>query len=118
MRLSSNGRMTPIPGAAFGASSLLFDGSNFFETALCDACSGTLWRIPVSGAPAIMAWAGFAAVDDECAYFSSLQGYLDGGIDPQMGIFSVSKSYALCCDRSTSECSTSPCPAEMDAGSD
>jgi hypothetical protein len=78
--------------------SLAFDGSNFFETVGCDVCSGTLVRISPSGTPPVtMASAGFVAVDDECVYFSVVEGFglpsgADGGI-PGTGIYSVEKSY-------------------------
>lgn len=81
-----NGSVVNISAPVFPWS-LVFDGSNFFETVGCDVCSGTLMRIPASGAPATaMASAGFVAVDDECVYFS-----VAGGLS---GIFSVAKSYA------------------------
>jgi hypothetical protein len=93
-----NGTVTTISAPVFPWS-LAFDGSSFFETVGCDLCTGTLVRIPASGAPATsMASAGFAAVDDECVYFSVLDGFdlpsnVDGAI-PGTGIFSVAKSYA------------------------
>jgi hypothetical protein len=79
--------------------SLVFDGSSFFETVGCDLCSGTLVRIPSTGAPPVkMVDAGFAAVDDECVYISVSAGFDlpsadDGGI-PGSGIYSVPKSYS------------------------
>jgi hypothetical protein len=79
--------------------SLVFDGSSFFEAVGCDICSGTLVRIPSTGAPPVkMVAASYAAVDDECVYFSVAFGFDlpsadDGGI-PGSGIYSVAKSYA------------------------
>jgi hypothetical protein len=80
--------------------SLAFDGSNFFETVGCDLCSGTLVRMAPAGTPppVTMISASFVAVDDECAYFSVVEGFdlpSDGrsGL-PGTGIYSVAKSYA------------------------
>ena len=89
--------MTTISAPVFPWS-LAFDGSNFFETVGCDVCSGTLVRIAPSGTPPVMVTsASFVAVDDECAYFSVVEGFglpsmADGGI-PGSGIYSVQKSY-------------------------
>lgn len=97
-RLAAGGSVTTIPAQVY-PSSLTFDGSNFFEAVGCDVCPGTLVRIaPVGAAQRTMVTAGFAAVDDECAYFSvaggvNLPSADDGGI-PGSGIYSVSKSYA------------------------
>ena len=93
-----NGAVTTISAPVFPWS-LAFDGWSFFETVGCDACSGTLVRIPASGAPVTsMVTAGYAAVDEDCVYFSVADGIdlpssVDGGI-PGAGIFSVAKSYA------------------------
>jgi hypothetical protein len=90
--------VTTISGEVYPWS-LVFDGSSFFETVGCDVCSGTLVRIPSTGAPPVkMVDAGFAVVDDECAYFSVADGFdlpsaADGGI-PGSGIYSVAKSYS------------------------
>ena len=96
VRLSASGMTTiPAPG---GAWSLAFDGSDFFETVGCDVCSGSLVRIPSSGAaPVTMGDAGFVAVDDACVYFSVLGGFNlpsqgDSGLSGS-GIYSVAKSY-------------------------
>jgi hypothetical protein len=94
----AGGNVTTIPAQVYPWS-LAFDGSNFFETVGCDVCPGTLVRIaPTGTAQVTMVTAGFAAVDDECAYFSVAEGFdlpsaEDGGI-PGSGIYSVSKSYA------------------------
>jgi hypothetical protein len=93
-----NGSVTTISALVYPWS-VAFDGSNFFETVGCDICSGTLVRIAASGRPATtMTPAGFAAVDDECVYFSVVIGLGlpsndDGGL-PGTGIYSVAKSYA------------------------
>jgi hypothetical protein len=87
--------------AEVSPSSLVFDGSSFFEAVGCDTCSGTLVRIPSTGAPPVsMVAAAFAAVDDECVYFSVADGLFglpyDGEIPgsiPGSGIYSVAKSY-------------------------
>jgi hypothetical protein len=90
--------VTTISGEVFPWS-LAFDGSSFFETVGCDVCSGTLVRIPFTGAPPVkMVAAGYAAVDDECAYFSVVLGFDlpsadDGGL-PGSGIYVVAKSYS------------------------
>jgi hypothetical protein len=95
----ANGSITTISAPVYPWS-LVFDGSNFFETVGCDICSGTLVRISPSGdGPVTMTAAGFVAVDDECAYFSvanefNLASLSDGGL-PGSGIFSVDKSYVL-----------------------
>jgi hypothetical protein len=79
--------------------SLVFDGTDFFETVLCDVCPGTLVRIPASGAPAVtMATGTYVVVDDECAYFSVTLGFNlpsndDAGFG-STGIYSVQKSFA------------------------
>jgi hypothetical protein len=63
--------------------SLVFDGTDFFETVGCDLCDGTLLRIPAAGGPSVTVGVGsFVAVDDSCAYWSVLA-----------GIFSARKSY-------------------------
>ena len=104
----ANGSVTTITAPAYPWS-LVFDGMNFFETVGCDLCSGTLLRISASGTPPVaMGSAGFVAVDDECAYFSVLNGFglpsaAEGGI-PGTGIYSVQKSY------------TAPTPAGDAAG--
>jgi hypothetical protein len=78
--------------------SLVFDGSNFFQTVGCDVCSGSLVRISPSGAPSVMVAPGsYVAVDDECAYFSVVLGFglpaqAEGGL-PGAGIYSVAKSF-------------------------
>ena len=96
---------------------LAFDGSSFFEAVGCDACSGSIQRVPLSGAPAFMTWGGFVAVDGECAYFSTIQAVppVDGGLGE--GIFSVSKSYVTCCE-TAGQCvpATGSCLVPTDAG--
>ncbi|MGO9834713.1 MAG: hypothetical protein ACLP1X_10885 [Polyangiaceae bacterium] len=90
-RLAS-GNVTTISAPGF-PTGLVFDGSNFFET-VCDGCtfSGSLVRIPSSGAPAVtMAQADYVAVNDECVYFSANSGLTSGS---GCGIYSVAKSYA------------------------
>jgi hypothetical protein len=75
---------------------LVFDGTDFFETVPCDTCSGALVRLPISGAaPVTMAPGAYVVVDDECAYFSVVEGAAlpsssSGG---PSGIYSVEKSY-------------------------
>ncbi|MGO9837285.1 MAG: hypothetical protein ACLP1X_24085, partial [Polyangiaceae bacterium] len=119
-RLDANGHLTTIPGAPSFPWALAFDGTNFFEAVGCDVCPGTIVRVPVSGTPATMNSGGFVAVDDECAYFSTIQLFppVAGGSD--MGIFSVSKASSRCCDASGGTCvyTIGPCPASGDAGSD
>jgi hypothetical protein len=80
-RLTANGTVTSFQAAAMW--SLAFDGTSFFETELCDACDGYLIRIPVDGSPPVSMGSGsFVAVDDSCAYWSTLE-----------GIFSASKAW-------------------------
>ncbi len=82
-RLAPDGGLMTLPNAPYFPWSFLFDGTDFFETVGCDVCDGTLLRIPASGAPVVAMGAGtFAAVDDECVYFSN-----------PGGIYSVAKSY-------------------------
>jgi hypothetical protein len=90
--------VTTISGEVYPRS-LAFDGASFFETVGCDICSGTLVRIPSTGAPPVkMVTAGYAAVDDECVYFSVAAGFdlpsADGGGIAGSGIYSVAKSYS------------------------
>jgi hypothetical protein len=90
--------VTTIPGEVYPWS-FAFDGSSFFETVGCDVCSGTLVRIPSTGAPPVkMVAAGYAAVDDECVYVSVADGFdlpsADEGGIPGSGIYSVAKSYS------------------------
>jgi hypothetical protein len=116
-RLDTNGGMTTIPGAPSYPWALAFDGSSFFEAVGCDVCPGSIVRVPISGAPVTMTSGGFVAVDDQCAYFSTIQAYPlpEGGSG--MGIFSVSKSYVTCCDTSGNcVATTGSCPAPTDAG--
>jgi hypothetical protein len=117
-RLHANGDLTSIPGAPSYPWALVFDGSSFFEAVGCDVCPGSIVRVPLSGTPATMTSAGFVAVDDECAYFSTIQSDppVDGGSG--MGIFSVSKAYSTCCTAG-GNCvyTTGSCPARADAGS-
>ena len=95
-RLAPDGGITTLPNAPYSPASFTFDGTDFFETVGCDLCSGTLLRIPGSGAPVVTMGEGwFATVDDECVYFSVAEGYFpsaDGGI-LLSGIFSLEKSY-------------------------
>ncbi len=111
--------MTTVPGAPSYPWGLAFDGSSFFEAVGCDVCPGSIVRIPLSGTPVTMTSGGFVAVDDECAYISTIEAYPlpDGGSG--MGIFSVTKAYATCCG-SSGNClpTTGACSASMDAGSD
>jgi hypothetical protein len=82
-RLNAGGKLTALAGAPYLPWSLVFDGSNFFETVACDICDGEMWRIPADGGPAVAMGSGsFVAVDDSCAYWSVLA-----------SIFSASKSY-------------------------
>ncbi len=83
-RLAPDGGLTTLPNAPSIPTSFLFDGTDFFETVLCEGCGGgPLLRIPASGAPIVMMANGaYAAVDDTCVYYST-----------QSGIFSVVKTY-------------------------
>ncbi len=82
-RLAPDDGLTTLPNAPYSPWSFVFDGTDFFETVACDACFGTLLRVPASGAPVITMGEGtYAAVDDECVYFSN-----------PTGIYSVQKSY-------------------------
>lgn len=82
-RLAPDGGLKTLPNAPYSPWSFVFDGTDFFETVACDACFGTLLRVPASGAPVITMGEGtYAAVDDECVYFSN-----------PTGIYSVQKSY-------------------------
>lgn len=116
-RLDAKGNITVTPGAPSYPWALAFDGSSFFEAVGCDACPGTIQRVPLSGAPAFMIWGGFVGVDDECAYFSTIQAVPppDGG--SAEGIFSVSKSLVTCCD-GAGPCvpAIGTCPAPTDSG--
>lgn len=70
-RLAPDGGLTTLPNAPYSPWSFVFDGTDFFETVACDGCFGTLLRIPASGAPVVMMGEGtYAAVDDECVYYS------------------------------------------------
>jgi hypothetical protein len=111
-RLDANGELSSIPGAPSYPWALVFDGSSFFEAVGCDVCPGTIVRVPLSGTPATMTSAGFVAVDDECAYYSTIQAYPQVAGGSGMGIFSVSKAYSTCCTGG-SNCvyTTGPCPA-------
>jgi len=117
-RLNAARGLTTIPGAPSYPWALTFDGSSFFEAVGCDVCPGTIVRVPLSGTPATVTLGGFVAVDDECAYFSTIDAYppVDGGSG--MGIFSVSKAYSMCCN-ADANCvhTTGSCPAPADAGS-
>lgn len=82
-QIDSNGNMTSLAQAPFFPWSLVFDGTDFFETVACDACDGTLLRIPLTGGPSVSMGSGsFVTVDDSCAYWSTIE-----------GISSASKSY-------------------------
>jgi hypothetical protein len=86
LRLGSAGKPTKIPGAPYLPWSLIFDGTDFYETVASDGSDGTLIRIPGAGGPPVsMTQGSFVAVDDVCAYFSHIT-------QPE-GIFSVIKSY-------------------------
>ena len=116
-RLDANGHLTTIPGAPSYPWALAFDGSSFFEAVGADVSPGSIVRVPISGTPAMMTNGGFVAVDDECAYFSTIYAFPlpDGG--SAMGIFSVSKSYVTCCDTSGNcVATTGSCPAPADGG--
>ena len=83
-RLDPAGNVTTLPQAPFFPWSLVFDGTDFFESVGCDACDGSLVRIPAAGGPAVpMGTGSFVAVDDSCAYWST-----------SAGISSAAKSYA------------------------
>jgi hypothetical protein len=117
-RAAPDGTVTMIEGAPFAPWSLTFDGSSFFEAVGCDVCPGSIVRIPLSGTPVPMMSGGFVAVDDECAYVSSIAPFppVDAGSGP--GIFRVSKSFATCCTRDgVCMASTGSCPVSADAGS-
>jgi hypothetical protein len=116
-RLDANGVLTTIPGAPSYPWGLAFDGSSFFEAVGCDVCPGTIMRVPLSGTPATVTFGGFVAVDDACAYFSTIQldPPPDGG--SSMGIFSVAKAYSTCCDAGGINCifTTGSCPLPPNA---
>jgi hypothetical protein len=83
-RLDASGNVTTLPQAPFFPWSLVFDGTDFFESVGCDVCDGSLVRIPAAGGPAVsMGMGSFIAVDASCAYWSSIA-----------GISSALKSYA------------------------
>jgi hypothetical protein len=82
-RLHASGGLTSLPEAPYFPWSLVFDGTDFFETVGCDICDGSLVRIPAAGGPSVSMGSGsFVAVDDSCAYWSTLA-----------GISSASKAY-------------------------
>jgi hypothetical protein len=82
-RLDAAGKLTALSQAPYFPWSLVFDGTDFFETVGCDACDGSLVRISAAGGPsASMGSGSFVTVDDSCAYWSTLE-----------GISSASKSY-------------------------
>ena len=77
-----DGTVEKIADAPFFPWSLTFDGVDFFESVGCDACDGSLLRIPVGSASVYMGEGSFAAVDDTCAYWST-----------SAGVFKALKSY-------------------------
>jgi hypothetical protein len=82
-QLDPQGDVTPLLGTPSFPWSLAFDGTDFFETAACTTCDGTLVRVPGDGSPTVTMGAGtFAAVDDACVYWST-----------PLGISSVAKNY-------------------------
>jgi hypothetical protein len=55
--------------------SFVFDGTEFFVTAGCDECDGTLIRILASGGASVsMGLGSYVTVDDTCAYWSTVDG--------------------------------------------
>jgi hypothetical protein len=83
-QLGDGGPSTVSPYAPYYPWSLLFDGTDFFETVGCDLCDGTLLRIPATGAaPVTMSASGaYAAIAGSCVYWSTLD-----------GIYSAEKTY-------------------------
>jgi hypothetical protein len=62
---------------------LLFDGAEFFATAIGDASPGSVERIAgTGGTPTYLGTGSGVAVDDECLYTG----------DPVSGVYSVAKS--------------------------
>lgn len=75
VRLDGTGKLASLPRAPYFPWSLVFDGTDFFETVGCDVCDGTLLRIPAAGGPSVtVATGSFVAVDDSCAYWSVSDG--------------------------------------------
>jgi hypothetical protein len=72
------------PYAPYHPWSLLFDGTDFFETVGCDLCDGTLLRIPATGAAPITMFASgtYVAIAGSCLYWSTLD-----------SIYSAEKTY-------------------------
>jgi hypothetical protein len=91
-----NGKGVTTVSAPVGAGSLSFDGTDFFETVVCDGGCGTLVRIPASGGPAVtVAPADYAVVEGACVYFSTIEPIgLPSSTGIGGGIYAVSKSYA------------------------
>ena len=83
-QLDDGGPSTLSPYAPYFPWTLLFDGTDFFETVGCDLCDGTLLRIPATGeAPVTMSASGaYAALAGACVYWSAGD-----------GIYSAEKSY-------------------------
>jgi hypothetical protein len=83
-QLSDGGPSTVSPYAPYWPWSLLFDGTDFFETVGCDLCDGRLLRIPATGAaPVTMSASGdYVAIAGSCLYWSTLD-----------GIYSAEKTY-------------------------
>jgi hypothetical protein len=74
-RLDSNGNVTTLAQAPYFPWSLVFDGTDFFETVGCDVCDGSLLRIPAAGGPPAALGSGtYAAVDESCLYWSTSAG--------------------------------------------
>lgn len=74
-RLDSIGNVTTLAQAPYFPWSLVFDGTDFFETVGCDICDGSLLRIPAGGGPSVAVGSGtYAAVDDSCLYWSTSTG--------------------------------------------
>ena len=68
-RLARGGSPTTIAQAPRLPWSLVFDGTDFFETVGCDICDGTLVRIPASGGASVSMGSGsYVTVDDTCAF--------------------------------------------------
>jgi hypothetical protein len=84
-RLARGGGPMIVVQAPIYPWSLVFDGTDFFETVVgCDECDGTLVRIPASGGPSVSMGSGsYVTVDETCAYWST-----------PAGISSAVKSYA------------------------
>jgi hypothetical protein len=74
-QLDAGGNLTSLPQAPYFPWSLVFDGTDFFETVACDVCDGSLVRIPGAGGPSVsMGHGTFVAVHGACSYLSSVEG--------------------------------------------